>query len=315
MRSVRQTHKPRDGRGKQGRSPARGVGRGAAQPPVFGRRRKPPNNPISRLFGRLRAFLIFRRPMLVMTLGIIALTALAALFASGVIGRSVHRAGATADAIVADAGFGISKLHLSGNVRTAPVTILAALDFQPGQSIFTTDLPGARARLLRLPWVAKAEVKRRYPDDIGVRIVEKQPFARWQSSKGLYVVERSGGLITDKDLEPFGKLPLLVGDGAPQAAARFIDAVGQHRAIVARVQAYQYQSGRRWNLLLDDGVIVKLPETGWDKQLDVLEYLIVDKGILERDLREIDLRSPAQYFFVTKSGEQKDKKTVGGSAI
>ena len=314
MRSVRQEQKSRDGRGRKGRTPIRGVSRGAARP-AFGRRKKPPNNPISRLFGRLRAFLAFRRPMLMMTLGIIALTVLAALFASGVIGRSVHRAGAAGDAILADAGFGISKLHLAGNVRTAPVTILAALGFEPGRSIFTADLPGARARLLQLPWVAEAEVKRRYPDDISVRIVEKQPFARWQSPKGLYVVERSGGLITDKDLEPFHNLPLLAGDGAPRVAAEFVDAVAQHRAIVARVQTYQYQSGRHWNLLLDDGVLVKLPETGWRKELDALESLIVDKGILERDVVEIDLRSPTLYIFVTKSGEQKEKKTERGSAI
>jgi cell division protein FtsQ len=313
VRSLRQAHKSRDGRGRQGRTPAREAGRGPAQ--SFGRRKKPPNNPISRLYGRLRAFLIFRRPMLFMTLGIIVLTVLAALFASGVIGRTVHRAGAASDAVVADAGFGISKLHLAGNVRTSQATILAALGFKPGQSIFSADLPAARARLLGLPWVAGAEVKRRYPDDIGVRIVEKQPFARYQSPKGLYVVERSGSLITDRDLEPFVNLPLLAGDGAPRAAAAFIDAVARHRAILARVQTYQYQSARRWNLVLDNGVIVKLPETGWQKQLDALDYLIVEKGVLERDLAEIDLRSPALYIFVTKSGEQKEKKTERGSAI
>ena len=60
---------------------------------------------------------------------------------------------------------------------------------------------------------------------------------------------------------------------------------------------------------------MKLPEIGWRKELDALDSLIVDKGILERDLTEIDLRSPTQYFFVTKSGEQKDKKTDRGRAI
>jgi cell division protein FtsQ len=145
--------------------------------------------------------------------------------------------------------------------------------------------------------------------------VEKRPFARYQSPQGIYVVERSGGLITDRDIEPFGNLPLLAGEGAPGAAAAIVDAVARHRAIVARVQTYQYQSGRRWNLVLDNGVIVKLPETGWRKQLDALDYLIVDKGVLERDVAEIDLRSPALYIFVTKSGEQKEKKTERGSAI
>ena len=60
---------------------------------------------------------------------------------------------------------------------------------------------------------------------------------------------------------------------------------------------------------------MKLPETGWQKQLDALEYLIVDKGVLERDVAEIDLRSPTLYIFVTKSGERKEKKTESGRAI
>jgi len=79
-----------------------------------------------------------------------------------------------------------------------------------------------------------------------------------------------------------------------------------HRGIAARVAAYEYVSQRRWNLILNDGVVVKLPETGWPKELDALEHLIVDNGILERDVTEIDLRSPTQYFFVLKGGEKKD---------
>ena len=79
-----------------------------------------------------------------------------------------------------------------------------------------------------------------------------------------------------------------------------------HRAVSARVAAYEYVSERRWNLILNDGVVVKLPETGWRKELDALEHLIVDDGILERDVTEIDLRSPTHYFFVLRGGEKKD---------
>jgi cell division protein FtsQ len=63
---------------------------------------------------------------------------------------------------------------------------------------------------------------------------------------------------------------------------------------------------RRWNLILDDGVVVKLPEANWSKELDALEHLIIDSGILERDVVEIDLRSSTHYFFLLKNGEKKD---------
>ena len=51
--------------------------------------------------------------------------------------------------------------------------------------------------------------------------------------------------------------------------------------------------------------MVKLPETGWQKELDALEHLIVDKGILEKDVTEIDLRSPTHYFFVLQEWREK----------
>ncbi len=79
----------------------------------------------------------------------------------------------------------------------------------------------------------------------------------------------------------------------------------------ARLQAIERISGRRWNLILDDGVTVKLPETGWKTQIDALEHLIVDKGILERDVEEIDLRSPDNYFFVLR-GEKKPHRVTPG---
>jgi cell division protein FtsQ len=236
-----------------------------------------------------------------------------ALLASGVIGRGARAIGRGLDVVSADAGFGISEIHITGNRRTPYNQILAVLGMQPGQSIFSADLWNAQNRLNHLDWIASAEVHRRYPDAIFVSLVEKRPFALWQmpsSTQGeegpIAVVERSGAVITTRDVEKFRHLPKLVGAGAPGTAADLVDAVQAHRAIAARIAAYARQSERRWNLILDDGVVVKLPEAGWQKQLDALEHLIIDEGILERDVTEIDLRSPTQYFFLLKNGEKKD---------
>ena len=48
----------------------------------------------------------------------------------------------------------------------------------------------------------------------------------------LYVVERSGRVITLANPDEFPQLPYLIGDGAPQDAAELVDAVAQHRAVV-----------------------------------------------------------------------------------
>lgn len=310
MRSLKVDRKPRDNpRIRAVRKPARPV-RDAAPAKSGGRRDSGGEGIFAALLGRTSR--MFRRPILLLSLGLVLFALIAALFASGIIGRTIHGVNDTLDAIVADAGFGISEIHLAGNGRVPPETILAALGMKPGESIFAARLGQARNRIMALDWVASADVVRRYPDSIFVTVVEKRPFALWQSpAQGngggrVAIVERAGGVITTQGIEKFARLPKLVGAGAPAAAADVVDAVMAHRAVIARVAAYEYVSRRRWNLILNDGVVVKLPETDWRKELDALERLIVDAGILERDVTEIDLRSPTQFFFVLRSGEKKD---------
>jgi cell division protein FtsQ len=319
MRSV---NAERKGRGKARAPAARSTTRGSrdlpAVQPGTARRGEAPGL-LARLKRRLSLFA--DRPMMAMCGLLVVLVLLGALFASGVIGRGTHAVGRGMDAAIADAGFGISEIHIAGNRRTPYKQVLEVLGMKPGQSIFSADLWSARGRLARLDWIASAEIHRRYPDAIFVTLVEKRPFALWQppynsfgnslgdAKGGILVVERNGRPITGHDVEKFRRLPKLVGAGAPQAAADLVDAVAAHRATVARVAAYSRVSMRRWNLILDDGVVVQLPETDWQKQLDVLEHLIIDKGVLERDVTEIDLRSRTHYFFLLKNGVKKDAES------
>jgi cell division protein FtsQ len=306
VRPVSQERKPPKSRGQSGRTPSRGITRSSAPQPR-GRRSASRSGFVPRLSSLLRS------PMTALFLAVMLVTGVTAFFASGAIPRTVQK---TDSALVSGAGFAVAQVHLSGNNRTSAAAILAALAFKSRQPIFGINLREARARLLRLPWVANAEVKRRYPDDIVVNVTERVPFARWQSPGGLFVVEKNGRPITGEGADTFARLPLLAGGDAPPNAGTLVELVSRHHAVASRVAAYQFQSERRWNLLLNDGVVVKLPETGWEKQLDVLDRLIAEKGVLESDIREIDLRSATHYFFVRRSSApEKDKKTETGSSI
>lgn len=304
MRSLKIERKPRSNpRAKTVRHAARAPRETAKVQPGSARREEKPS-----LAQRLG--FILKRPMLAMSILLLILALLAGLAISGA--RTFRGAKTVMSGAAADAGFGVYEIRINGNRRVPTSTIFAALGLKPGQSIFSVDLPAARNRIMALDWIASADVVRRYPGAVTVMVVEKRPFALWQTPPDkngqahLTVVERSGDVITTRDVEKFARLPKLVGQGAPEAAGAVVDAVLNHRAVSARVAAYERVSGRRWNLILNDGVVVKLPEIKWQAELDALEHLIVDSGILERDVTEIDLRSPSQYFFVLKGGEKKD---------
>ncbi len=311
MRSVKAPRaRPQAGRGRTSRGNARQA-RAAREQKVFGRRKR--NDSLSLFLAGMRSRLETGRPILWFTASLLVLTLLGGVLAGGYIARSL-RSGETAfDAALSDAGFGIASIKFSGNRRTQAGDISAALGPEAGQSIFAVDLEAVRHRLLALPWVFDAEVRRQFPGAITVSIVEREPFALWQTANGLYVVERSGHVIAPALGTQYPHLPLLSGDGAPAEAAALVDAVALHRAIGARLKSMQCVSQRRWNLLLAGEVVVELPEEGWDSQLDVLEHLIVDKGILERDVAEIDLRSRDNYVFILRNGA-KQQSTRGNSA-
>lgn len=312
MRPVKAQRPARnDPRGYPVRGGARANREAPPGPRAFGRRGHLRDDILARAGRRLKA--IFTRPMLLLSGAVMVFALVAALLASGWVGRKLNAVNGIFQMVAADAGLGISEIHISGNVRTPYRQVLAVLGMKPGQSIFSADLAGARARLAHLDWVASATVQRRFPNAIFVTLTERQPFALWQTppdaggQRHIAVVDRDGGIITTQGVEKFRRLPKLLGNGAPAAAAALVDAVAAHRALAARTAAYVYQSGRRWNLILDGGVVVKLPETGWNKQLDALERLIIDDAILERDISEIDLRSPSHFFFVLKNGDKKQQ--------
>jgi cell division protein FtsQ len=252
-------------------------------------------------FGWLGGTFFFRRPMLTLTLLLICGGGIMGLISGG----QLSRFAASMESGLAGAGFAVGDITIAGADRTSPADAYAALGIERGQSIFTVSAADARKRLLDLPWVGDAEVRRMLPGALSIRLIEKRPFALWRDGKSTVVIERSGGVITAADTGEFDHLPLFAGPGAPEAAAAFLDAVRPYRAVFARLQTIQRMGERRWDLLLAGGVTVKLPEEGWESQLTELESLIVEKAILERDIEMIDLRYPDNYVFKLHNGDSR----------
>jgi cell division protein FtsQ len=258
----------------------------------------------AQLLARARqAFL--SRPILLLSCLLAILAAAAGVWSGGYIGAAESAADARAERLLASTGLAVRKINLSGEEQTSADAAYRALAVPLGQPILAISPEAARARLMNLPWVKDAEVRRQFPDVISVRLIEKRPFALWRTADALWVVERSGAVITTADRAGFPRLPLLVGEGAPDAAAPLVDALSGQTAISARLQAIERIGDRRWDLHLNGGVVVRLPEEQWESQLTELETLIVEKGVLERDIEAIDLRYPDNYVFKLRNGDSR----------
>ena len=193
-------------------------------------------------------------------------------------------------AVTARTGFAIDEIRVSGNVETSEIDIFDRVGLDGWTSLVGFDVQDARERIESLPWVESVAVRKVYPSTLEVKVAERAPFAIWQHGAALSLIEADGKVIAPLSGARHAGLPLVVGPGAGKAAAGFIARVAAHPALAARVRGYVRVSDRRWNLTLDNGVTVKLPERGEDAALAELAALDGRDGLLSRDLLSVDMR-------------------------
>ncbi len=140
------------------------------------------------------------------------------------------------------------------------------------------------------PWVESVEVRKIYPKTIEVKLKERQAYAIWQHGQELSLIERNGSVIAPLRDNKFSTLPLVVGRDAESAAASLEGEFSKWPDIKSRVKAYVWVSGRRWDLHMDNGVVVKLPSDDVDQALARLSKFNKEQDLLARDIAAVDLR-------------------------
>jgi cell division protein FtsQ len=209
-----------------------------------------------------------------------------------------------ADRLIAQAtafaGFKIADIDINGLQEVSRIDILTNIDLGTERSLFSFDVFSARRSLRQLPWVSEARVSKAYPDRLVIDIVERVPFAVWQNKGELWLVERDGRMIAPFE-DRFAGLPLVVGAGAAGNAAEFLAKLGRHPELAGIVKAHVRVGERRWNLVLESGVTVLLPEGREEEQLAELSRIDQEQALLARDISEIDMRLPDRM--VVRLGE------------
>lgn len=154
---------------------------------------------------------------------------------------------------------------------------------------FNVDLPAVRNALVYLPWVEDVSVRRQWPDQLLVRVIEKQPVVYW----GENGVLSSKGKLFVPVKKPDITLPHLKG---PE---------GQHEVMLkemARMQAWLLETGlhiqnmelnarRSWTLKMTTGIELRLGREQMHERLN--RFVSVYKSNLQtekREIKHIDMR-------------------------
>ena len=213
-----------------------------------------------------------------------------------------------------EAGLTVRSVTAAGRDQTPGDVLLGAIGVSVGDSILHADLNAVHTRVAQLPWVSEVRVSRKLPDTIHVELVEKRPVAIWQTKGRMFLVDDEGEVISEKDVPKFAHLPLVVGDGAAEAAADLLSVLEQEPWLERRVEAAVRVGKRRWNLRLQNGIDVRLPEIDPLSAWRMLARFEEAEGLLSRDVEIIDLRIPDQLVVRLAEGRVRRIGTSGREA-
>lgn len=199
-------------------------------------------------------------------------------------------------------GYKLENILVTGRNYTPASAIKSAINLEKGDALLSFTPKKAQNILLQENWIADVTVKRILPDTISVAITERIPMALWQKDKKLFLIDSNGNIITDQGLGGFKDLIILTGESAPQFAPTLITYFQAIPDIFYKIETASFISKRRWNVMLKNGTIIKLPEDDIPLALSSLEKLNAQDKILESNLDFIDVRDLKRITIKTKPG-------------
>ena len=216
------------------------------------------------------------------------------MWRSGLLDDCYQQARTAVIAVSGRAGFRLREVLLVGREQVSREAVLAASELELGSPTLGLDADLMRAKLERNRWIKRARVTTRLPGTVFIEIDERRPFALWQRDGRLRLIDDEGDVITDRQLHRYAHLPLIVVRSEPERARPVLEMLGREPDLARRVRALIEVGGRRWNIRIDNGIDVRLPEaepaTAWSE----LAQLDRRHALLARRISTIDLRIPSR---------------------
>jgi cell division protein FtsQ len=193
-------------------------------------------------------------------------------------------------------GLGVAVVTVSGATHMSESRILAIAGIDASRSLPFFDVAQAKAQLEADPLIKQASVRKLYPNQVVIEIVERTPYAVWQKDGDVSAIAADGAPIDEVADSRYADLPFVVGEGANGRVREYVGLLDAMDELKPRVEAGVLVDQRRWNLRLKSGLDVKLPEDNPQAAIAELLTLQRQSRILEKDAMALDFRVPGRVF-------------------
>ena len=141
-------------------------------------------------------------------------------------------------------------------------------------------------------WVKRASIKKVLPSTLKINVTENDPYAIYFQEGKSFLIDLDGSIITEINLNNYEDGLLLVrGENSPELLEQLIRDISiAFPNLTQTLEEVEFIEKRRWNLKLNNKLLVKLPDENIQQSLKNLKQLFEEQEVMESNIIEIDLR-------------------------
>lgn len=188
--------------------------------------------------------------------------------------------------------FPITKVKVFGVEHISEKEVQEIIQPLVKRGFFNINIERVREHLLHIPWVADVYVRRLWPSQVEITIVEKNALANWNDQA---LLSQNGEIFTPEAATFPVHLPKLIGpDGEQMIMLKFFTEMNRlFVPLHAKISYLELTPFRTWKLTLDNGITMLMGHK--DVLTRLAHFVKVYPKIIgsnAEDVESVDLRYP-----------------------
>ena len=168
--------------------------------------------------------------------------------------------------------FPIKKIVIENTFAIDPTKLKAELEFLRNTSLFVLNEKNITRVIDKFDFISTIHLKKKYPNTLKILISEKVPVATEINGKKKYYITKNGKKINHVELKIFEDLPLIFGK---HKNFNFLfSELEKSNFKINNIKAFYYFEIGRWDIVLKNKKIIKLPKENYQNILTELNLIL-----------------------------------------
>tara|TARA_Y100001935_G_C17276998_1_gene495216 strand:- start:229 stop:915 length:687 start_codon:yes stop_codon:yes gene_type:complete len=190
--------------------------------------------------------------------------------------------------------FKINKIEIIQDSILAPDLtlknkLIQDLDYLRDKNIFLIDSDQLELKLLKNEWISKFDIRKNYPSKLIINFEKTKPIASIQVEGKNFLIGSNYKIIKPNSQEY--NLPQVFGKPKMSDFQKIIKEIELSKIDFKNVQNFYYFKSNRWNIKLDNNILIKLPSNDVSKSLNLAWKILKDEKILNKNVINLSVKN------------------------